>query len=95
MIETTRLQGRLQGRESVNTLRQRQNGCQFPDIFKHIFKHIFLNVNVQISISVWGGVCVCVCVGGGGGGGGGGNNPFKLTHKVNMPSPFWTNWAEF
>ena len=33
----------------INTLRQRQNGCNFPD---DIFKWIFLNENVWISIKV-------------------------------------------
>ena len=32
-----------------NTLRPRQNGCQFPD---DIFKYIFLNENVKISIKI-------------------------------------------
>ena len=32
---------------SINTLRPRQNGCQFPD---DNFKCIFLNTNIQISI---------------------------------------------
>ena len=33
----------------LNTLRQRQNGCHFPD---DIFKHISLNENMWISIKI-------------------------------------------
>ena len=36
-------------RKMFNTLRQRQNGCHFPD---SIFKCIFLNENVGISITI-------------------------------------------
>ena len=38
-----------QDRDTVNTLRPRQNGCHFPD---DIFKWIFLNENVWISIKI-------------------------------------------
>ena len=37
------------GKISINTLRQRQNGCHFPD---NSFTWIFLNENIWISIEV-------------------------------------------
>ena len=46
VIPTDKIPNRLQ---SINTLRQRQNGHNFPD---DIFKCIFLKENVRISVNI-------------------------------------------